>query len=371
MAETENTAKRVAAAGFPCEGCGSQMTFEPETQSMCCIHCGRKELVPAQMLEAPEYLYDPNTDSYTAPDWEAIGTRTVRCQGCGAETTISSADMTVQCPFCGSGYVVDCDEIGAGFFPETMMPFRVAEKTAFERFRAWTKKRFWAPGAFKKAAFKTGGMQGVYLPFWTYDADLYSTYTGQGGRDRTEVRTRTVNGKTETYTKTVTDWYPISGSGTLHFDDQAVCATRRVELPQLKSLGAFSMKVLARYNPAYLAGFAAQRYDVGVGEGFTAAAPGMQNQMVSHVQNELGYDHYRNMQFNHRFSNVRFKHILLPVWMSSYTYRGKIYHFMVNGETGKVAGKAPVSPAKVAAAILIGAAALVLLLLIVYYFGNS
>ena len=50
------------------------MTFEPESQSMCCIHCGNREPVPADMLESPEYLYDPQTDSYTAPDWEAVGT---------------------------------------------------------------------------------------------------------------------------------------------------------------------------------------------------------------------------------------------------------------------------------------------------------
>lgn len=84
------------------------MTFEPESQSMCCIHCGNREPVPADMLESPEYLYDPQTDSYTAPDWEAVGTRTVRCQGCGAETVVPSSSMTVQCPFCGSEYVVGC-----------------------------------------------------------------------------------------------------------------------------------------------------------------------------------------------------------------------------------------------------------------------
>ena len=94
MAETQEKAQRIAAEGFPCQGCGSQMIFEPEAQSMCCIHCGKQEPVPADMLEAPEYLYDPHTDSYTAPDWEAVGTRTVRCQGCGAETVISSSSST-------------------------------------------------------------------------------------------------------------------------------------------------------------------------------------------------------------------------------------------------------------------------------------
>lgn len=371
MAETQENARRIAAEGFPCQGCGSQMTFEPESQSMCCIHCGNREPVPADMLESPEYLYDPQTDSYTAPDWEAVGTRTVRCQGCGAETVVPSSSMTVQCPFCGSEYVVDVGDIGAGILPETMMPFRVAEKTALDRFRAWAKKRFWAPRAFKKTAHKTGGMQGIYLPFWTYDADLYTSYTGQGGRDRTEVRTRRVNGKTETYTVTVTDWFPISGDDTLHFDDEAVCATRKVDLSQLRSLGAFSMKVLARYNPAYLAGFAAERYDVGVGEGFAEASPGMQNRMESHIRQSRCYDHYRSMRYDHRFSDVRFKHILLPVWLSSYTYRGKIYRFMVNGETGRVAGKAPVSPLKVLLACLLAAGAVALIALLVYFYGNS
>lgn len=78
----------------------------------------------------------------------------------------------------------------------------------------------------------------------------------------------------------------------------------------------------------------------------------MQNRMESHIRQSRGYDHYRSMRYDHRFSDVRFKHILLPVWLSSYTYRGKIYRFMVNGETGRVAGKAPVSPLKVLLACL-------------------
>ena len=131
------------------------------------------------------------------------------------------------------------------------------------------------------------------------------------------------------------------------------------------------MKVLARYNPAYLAGFAAERYDVGVGEGFAEASPGMQNRMESHIRQSRGYDHYRSMRYDHRFSDVRFKHILLSVWLSSYTYRGKIYRFMVNGETGRVAGKAPVSPLKVLLACLLAAGAVALIALLVYFYGNS
>lgn len=352
MEPTAPEAKKIAASDFPCAGCGSQMEFDPDTQTLQCIHCGGHADIPTQVIEAPEYLYNPQTDSYNAPNWESAGQHLVRCQGCGAETVVPAAVMTAQCPFCGCNYVVDADAVDMGILPETMMPFRLSKKTAMEKFHQWVKKRFWAPEKFKKSSLKSEAMTGVYLPFWTYDADVVTRYTGQGGRDRRETRTRRVNGKTETYTVTVTDWFPISGSDQMSFDDAAVCATRQVNLPLLQKLGAFSMKTLARYNPAFLAGLQAKRYDVGVGEGFDSVRPGMQNSMEKHIQSSLDYDHYRGMRYQHQFYNVKFKHILLPVWMSSFTYKNKVYQFMVNGETGKIAGKAPVSVRKIVILIL-------------------
>ncbi len=365
--ESTAEAKIIAANDFPCPGCGSQMEFDPDTQTLQCIHCGGHGEIPTRVAEAPEYLYNPQTDSYTAPNWESAGHHVVRCQGCGAETVVPAAVMTAQCPFCGCNYVVDANAVDMGILPETMMPFRLSKKTAIEKFRHWVKKRFWAPGKFKKSSLKPEAMTGIYLPFWTYDADVVTHYTGQGGRDRRETRTRRVNGKTETYTVTVTDWYPISGNDQLAFDDAAVCATKQVNLSLLQKLGAFSMKTLAWYNPAFLAGFQAKRYDVGVGEGFASARSGMEDSMESHIRSSLGYDHYRYMQYQHQFYNVKFKHILLPVWMSSYKYKEKIYQFMINGETGKVAGKSPVSPLKVLGAVLLCAAIVAAVFLLANY----
>lgn len=350
-------AQKIAASNFPCSGCGSQMEFDPDTQTLQCIHCGGHAAIPTEVIEAPEYLYNPQTDSYTAPNWESAGHHMVRCQGCGAETVVPAAVMTAQCPFCGSHYVVDADAVNMGILPETMMPFRVSKKTAMEKYHQWAKKRFWAPKSFKDTSLKPEAMTGMYLPFWTYDAQVATHYTGQGGRDRRETRTRRVNGKTETYTVTVTDWYPVSGSDQMGFDDAAVCATRQVNLPLLQKLGAFSMKTLARYQPAFLAGLQAKRYDVGVGEGFDSVRPGMEKSMENRICSSLEYDHYRNMRYQHQFYDVKFKHILLPVWMSSYAYKKKVYQFMVNGETGKIAGKAPVSARKIVLFVLLCIAA--------------
>lgn len=358
-------AVQIAADHFPCPGCGAQMIFDPDTQALLCAQCGRTEPVSVPELEAPEYLYNPATDEYSAPDWKLAGSRTAKCGGCGAELVIGAASLTASCPFCGGNYVVKQDCETTGILPETMMPFRVSHKRAEALFRQWVKGRFWAPKAFKQSSRSPDGLTGVYLPFWTYDALLDTSFSGEGGRHYTETRTRRVNGKTQTYTVTKTRWYPLSGAERLSFDDRAVCASRDADPSLLQKLGGFSMKVLRRYSPEFLAGFSARRYDVGLGEGFAQARSGMEAEMRSRVERKCGYDCYRGMRYDHRFSNVRFKHILLPVWMASYTYQGKLFRFMVNGETGATAGKSPISGWKVAAAVGIGLAAVAALYLLV------
>ncbi len=352
-------ARRVAADSFPCSGCGSQMAFDPDSQQLLCGHCGHKEEIPSPVLEAPEYLYNPETDEYNAPDWASMGSQTVRCAGCGAQTVVSAAAVTVVCPFCGGNYVVEQDESAAGILPETIMPFKISRKKAFESFQKWVKSRFWAPRKFKKANNVPEKLNGIYLPFWTFDADLYTSYSGEGGEDYTVTHTRVVNGKTETYTETKTRWYPISGDKQLSFDDEETCASKNADAGLLSDLGDYSTKMLNRYAPQFLAGFSAQRYDIGLGEGFANARPHMQSKMESAIQGDYHYDHYRNMRYNHQFSNVRFKHILLPAWLSSFMYKKKVFRFMVNGETGKVSGHAPVSVVKVLLAILIALAIIV------------
>ena len=362
----EDTHKKIDASVFPCQGCGGQMRFDPDTQGMKCDHCGRVDPVEIQWTQAPEYLYNPATDEYTAPDWETVGKRTVSCRNCGAQTVISADEMTAECPFCGSRYVVDSAAVGIGILPESLMPFRVSKDRAQSLFRDWVKRRFWAPGKFKKGRAAAEHLQGVYLPFWTFDADLTTDYAGEGGKDYTVTRTRIVTGKPQTSPDTHPRWYPISGRDQLNFDDFPVCATRTLDQQLIRRLGSYSMKVLSRYSPAFLAGFSAERYNVGLGEGWAGAAPSMQADMESRIRSARGFDHYRRMEYDHQFYNVRFKHILLPVWMFSSRYGKRVYRFMINGETGAVAGSAPVSPFKVLAAVGIGLAVLLLLFLLVY-----
>ena len=58
--------------------------------------------------------------------------------------------------------------------------------------------------------------------------------------------------------------------------------------------------------------------------------------------------------------------MLLPVWFMTFDYKGKLWEYAVNGQTGKVAGELPVNKKKLAAVcVLFG-----LLAALVLFFGG-
>lgn len=367
MAE-EKEKEVVRAHGFPCRSCGSQMLYSPEHRDLRCPYCESVGGIEETVVEAAEYLYFPDSDEYSAPKWEDMAAQSVVCPSCGAESVVAADVMTTLCPFCGSGYVTEPKESLDVIRPETVMPFRVSKERATALYNEWLRRRYMAPRSLKKEG-KLNTLNGIYTPFFTFDMELSTDYHGFGGRRRIETYTVRVNGKTQTRTRTRIDWYPISGHEHLSFDDLPCCASARIDRNMLDQVAPFSLKMLNVYNPAYLAGFYAERYQMGLGEGFAATLPRVHHAMISHIERTRGYDTYRAMTYQHSYDRVRFKHFLLPVWVAAYNYRGRLYQFLVNGETGKIAGKAPVSVFKVLG-IVAGVAALLSLILLIYYLSQ-
>ncbi len=368
MANHEKEAHVAGALGFPCKSCGHQMAYSPTHGKLHCAYCNSVTEIGSIETEAPEYLYYPDEDTYHAPAWETRGEVTLSCPSCGADTVMCAAAMTATCPFCGSHYVTEAQKDETLISPETMIPFRISEEAAKTSFGQWAKKRWLAPKAFHTQAHKPD-VRGMYVPYWTFDASLSTDYTGFGGRRRTERYTVRVNGKTQTRTRTRTDWYPISGHERLDFDNLPCPATNKIDRALLGKIEPYSLCVLHIYNPAYLAGFLAERYSVGLGEGFSAVRRTMEARMESHIKSRRGYDTYRGMRYDHHYEGVKFKHVLLPLWLAVYRYKDKAYQFMVNGESGKVAGRSPVSALKVAL-LVTGGITLLGLLILLFLYGN-
>jgi DNA-directed RNA polymerase subunit RPC12/RpoP len=243
----------------------------------------------------------------------------VSCDRCGATVTFTPPEAAGECPFCGSAIVAQPKSADPMVAPEGLLPFRITQQQANEALKQWLASRWFAPNALKKFAYHDS-IKGVYIPFWTYDANTNSNYTGERGEYYyvTESYTdRDAQGNMVTKTRQVqrTRWYAASGEVSRQFDDILVAATKSVSRPRLASLEPWDLELLNPYEPAYISGYKAQRYQVGLDEGFAEAKAVMARVIEDDVRNDIGGDEQRVHNIDSSYSEITFKHILLPVYI--------------------------------------------------------
>jgi len=355
---SEQQKARKAASTFACPGCGGRAVFDPESQNLKCSYCGNESPIE-KIIEQPQE-YDINeAPSDDQKDW-GVSVRVIRCQGCGAETVLEENATAELCAFCGSPHVLD-DQSEAGIAPESAIPFQTTQPQAVSSFRKWLKRRWFAPGKAKRMA-TLGKIAGVYLPHWTYDANTSSVYTGQAGHHYyvTVPVTVTRDGKqvTEMRQEQRTRWSPTSGIVNNDFDDVLVAGSRRLEEQLLSRVRPYDLQKLCRYQAGFLSGFISEKPSVSLKEGWGTAqeeiAAAMRDLARDDILSRADEAQVTSLRSEHR--NVRYKLTLLPMWLSSFTYNGKAFHVLINGQTGKAGGQAPVSPWRVLIAVLISLA---------------
>lgn len=332
---------------FPCAGCGGPMLFDSDAQNLKCEYCGNEEEIRDSMEPPTEHDFDAS-DADEITDW-GFEQQTIRCDNCGGESIIPKLETATLCAFCGSPKVLAQDDTSS-IRPETLIPFRVSMREAVTSFKAWKKKKWFVPSAFKKEDL-VSSLTGIYIPYWTFDSMTGSSYSAERGvyHYRNETKTRVVNGKTETYTERVryTVWHSVSGNYQRWFDDILIPATNRYDKALIKKLGDFELSQLKEYQPEYLSGFVAERYSVSRLEGWKIAKNKIDGLIQSGVTSQIGGDEVRGLSIGTRYYDRKYKHLLLPIWNANYMYRRKSYRYMVNGQTGHVTGKVPRSPWKI------------------------
>ena len=330
-----------------CPNCGATVFFDPATGGMHCDYCGYTCELPSADAENEICEMDFESALHTESfDW-GEQKKEVQCKQCGAVTVYDALETAAVCPFCGSTSVMPAANENP-IAPGAVCPFSVTKEQAGERFTRWLKGKLFAPRKAKKNA-SPEAFQGVYLPYWTYDAQTTSNFTGRAGYDRT-VKDREGN------SKTVTDWRHVSGVYQEFFDDVTVMASKRQTDSGVRACEPFDFSKLVPYSPQVVAGFIAERYSVGLQEGWESAQRTIQSSLRSDIQSYIrrhwNADRSDSVHFSTLYSNITYKYLLVPTWISSFKYKDKIYQFAVNGQTGKVGGKAPVSAWRVILFIL-------------------
>lgn len=348
------TAETPVLQQFSCRQCGAKLVFQPGTQTQKCEYCGFENPIPqseadiveedfcAQLLALSEK--EPTTESLL-----------VKCEACGVDVTLPPNITTDLCPFCGST-IVASGISKKTIRPKALLPFRITKGEAVAAFQRWLSNLWFAPEALKHFAQLEKGMQGIYLPYWTYDSDATSFYRGERGVDYWTTETYTVRegGRIVTKTRQVkrTRWYPASGTVWNHFDDILIPATDHLPPSFLDALEPWDLDQLTPYDERFLAGFRVASYSVTLPEGFSRAKEIMGETIRETVRRDIGGDHQRIHAIKTQYDRITFKHILLPVWLNTYRFRDKSYRFLVNARTGEVQGERPYSWIKIALAIL-------------------
>ncbi len=352
---------------FPCPGCGGGMVFDAEKQSLSCIYCGNVIDVPKEEYTVVREYPIESAYETASKDWGGQ-TVVIHCDSCGAETIIPANQLTTECAFCSSLHIRPQQQEDI-LRPETMVPFKTDKKNAVIKFREWLKKRWLAPGNLKTLA-REEKMSGVYIPFWTYDADTNSFYTAERGTyyyvtETVFVKDSNGNRRPEQRRVRKTSWSFTSGAFRHYFDDVLICASQTEGKNLIKKIEPFQMKELVSYKNEYLSGFMAEKYSTGLEQGFNEAKTIIRSELNNMIRKQIIADEVRNLRIQTSYSHVTFKQILLPIWISAYRYKDKAYKFLVNGQTGKVNGQAPVSAIKVALLILAGLVIIGTILLLV------
>ncbi|MDR1727538.1 MAG: hypothetical protein LBT74_06370 [Acidobacteriota bacterium] len=358
-----NRVATMAETDRKCPQCGGVMDFDPASAGLKCPYCGHTQELPragGAAAKAAELDF-ASAEQKGNCDWGAQK-KTVICKSCGAESIYDALQVANTCPYCGSNQVMDAGAKDT-LAPGGVCPFKIDAQTAGRNFTKWIGGKLFCPGKAKRQA-KPDAFQGVYLPYWTFDAQTTSEYSGRYGYRRTR---RTRDNKTETYI----EWHSASGTHREFIDDQLVMGTGRYDGGILAQIEPFHTGENVAYKPEYLAGFVAERYSVGLKDAWERAKDAIKQRLYRNVESKMCNDHGASTAEVHslstRYANVTYKYLMLPVWMSAFKYKEKTYRFVVNGQTGRVGGRSPISALRVAVAILLGLAAVGVL----YYLSNQ
>lgn len=335
-----------------CKECGALLKYAPGTVHLKCEYCGCaneiKEAVEATIIEEIDFEKFLNENDSGIEKQEII---TIKCGNCGASTTLKPNVTSDSCPFCASPIVITGGTANSIIKPKYLLPFKIDQKTAFDDFKKWIKSLWFAPNDLKNYVDNAEKLNGMYIPYWTYDSKTVSDYSGQRGDNYTTVESYTAveDGKTVTRERTVTRirWSYASGTVNNDFDDVLVLASNSLPESYTNALEPWDMGNITAYNDKFLSGFRSESYQVDVKTGFEKSKVIMSGAIRDTVCRDIGGDHQQITSVSTIYNDITFKHILLPIWLSAFRYNEKVYRFMINGRTGEVQGERPYSTIKI------------------------
>lgn len=347
---------------YQCDGCGAPLIYKPGTTYLVCEHCGSKKSIDQTPNEVTESDFNKYIENFEQENLST--TKVITCSNCKATPTVDENLKSMACPYCGSPLVEKNVHQERYIKPGYVSPFQINKEEINNILGKWVKGLWFAPNKIQRAALSPLNLNGIYMPFWTFDAQTTTDYKGQRG----DAYYVTVGSGKNRRTERRIRWSSVRGTIENFYDDVLINGSNTLDPTILSKIQGWDTHSVLKINNSYLSGFITEKYQVNLKDAFTYAKQEIESSERANVRYAIGGDDQRISFMQTHYSKETFKHILLPIYVSSFRYQNKLYSFYVNGSTGRISGKRPYSKWKIAFAILGGIAVVAILY---YLFSQS
>jgi ribosomal protein L37AE/L43A len=329
---------------YQCPSCGASTKFNVAAAGIACEHCGYTAATISDIVgrSAAEQEFTLATLSIAEQGW-GVERKTLTCENCGAVISLPQDVLSSSCSFCASHKVNLSTAPDDILRPKFLIPFKISPDKIRSLAQAWLGKGWYHPPELASNSL-IQKFNGIYLPYWTFDAQIDAAWRAQVGHERT-VRDKDGN------SRTVIDWRWEKGQAHLNIDDLPLAATSKISHHLLAKLLPFQFQALTAYSPDFLAGWQALNFNITLPDAWEEAKQAMRESAQQACRSQIHSAHVRNFSMTADFNDEAWRCILLPVYLAVYKHEGKVFQVMVNGQTGTVSGQKPVAWWKVWLAI--------------------
>lgn len=314
----------MAAITYKCPNCAGNLALNPSSGKLHCDRC-EAEFSPDNLQQKPA------SDDFNA--------KLYHCQACGAEVFTDDTTAATFCVYCHNPVVLS-GELSGAMKPDQVIPFKKSKKTVEKNLMDWCrKKRFIDSRFFNQAQIEK--LSGVYFPFFIVDGDTSAAVNKRGTKVKTWRR--------GDYVYTQTDTYAIARNGTVHFEDIPVSALNKEHTYILNGIQPYNQKYAVPFDMSYLSGFLADKRNIEKEDAqpeVERTANEFTQQLID--QSIIGYTTVTTQSSDIHITKTDYHYVLMPAWMLTYQFGGQTYYFAMNGATGKIAGRVPLSKEKLA-----------------------
>ena len=337
------TKESIEQASVKCSACGYNLVYSAKRRMLYCKHC--KSTVS---IDANGVTFKDIANIYSETNLWLDEAKVYRCPNCGASGVMVDSSITQQCHFCGTPVVLDDNQI-SGTKPDCVVPFRITKKEAIQDAVSWAKRSLYVPRKFKKEA-DPKDVNGMYVPTYVFSSNTFTVYSGL--LEETETYTVTnSDGSTSTETRTYTT--PISGKYEYFFNEVNIEASDDSVLQNyINKMGNFNVLSSKAYKKEFLLGYSATRKSKEGKRCWEEALTEMENRIKSQVLAKYSYSQVISFCADTTYSSTSYIYTLLPIYIGRAIHENKNFNFFINGVSGKVVGKTPISGWKIFFTIL-------------------